>query len=143
MTIGFYVQSLGDPAIGPISSCIAESLHTKAIDDAVIFYDEVAPMNTQVPCSLQNACNLWSFSGSLFIHNIELINKANNIVNDIDIYYYLGLEKINTLAILHLMPSIKGVVCASKDALEQFKRITNSDNSTVIENYKNIASVTT
>lgn len=76
MNIGFYVNSLKDEKEVEFASQVAsEALETKAFADASIFYDGIGFVPYFIECGLFNSTDLWNFSGSLLVMNIDCLKK--------------------------------------------------------------------
>jgi hypothetical protein len=134
MNIGFYLNGTRD--IDAISEEVSRGLKDKAITDASIFMDSSMQMPSKPPCAVYNSCDLWSFHGKLITTDFTLVEKARNIVNDIDMYYYFGFERPNVLAIV-TAEDLKFIANGEK-AAKEFKRITNREPDIVSESYNNI-----
>jgi hypothetical protein len=143
MNIGFYINSTEGDSFTAICQEVHRTLsEQKEYKDAAIFYEDIRPINHPVPCSLQNDAELWSFNGSLITPSLHLILKSNNVVNNINLYYYAGLENINCLFLLTMMNSTNmKIICASQEHYDFIKRITYTEPLGVVPAYKGITSV--
>lgn len=143
MNIGFYINSTEGDSFTAICQEANRVLNEQQeYKDVAIFYEDIRPINHPVPCSLQNDADLWSFSGNLVTPSLHLALKSNNVVNNINLYYYAGLENINCLFLLNIMSSTNmKIICASQEHYDFIKRITNTEPLGVVPAYKGIASV--
>jgi hypothetical protein len=140
MNIGFYLENTAnEKQMSEICNAITRAFSDKIIKDAAIFFDDATPCNVKVPCATFNSCDLWSFHGKLVTCSYNTLIKAMQIVNNIDIYYYYEVGKINTISLL-LLEDIE-TVCNGDYAKSNFKRLTNSDPLGVSINYNNIIEV--
>ena len=143
MNIGFYVNSTEGDAFSVMCQEVSRILNEEPEwKDVAIFYEDIRPINHHVPCSLQNDADLWSFNGKLITPSLHLVLKSNNVVNNIDLYYYAGQEPINTLFLLTMMNSTNlKIICANQEHYNFIKRITNTEPLGVIPAYNGITSV--
>jgi len=129
MNLGIYIKSLTDEQqVNNIASCVNDGLQNKKLKDASIFYDNIGKVNTNINCGLFNSTDVWNFSGKLLTTSIETLTTAMKIVNNIDFYYYFGVEKEENLDIFKLLRvtqkhKIK-VICNSEDDEKKLYRIT-------------------
>tara|TARA_E500000318_G_scaffold87547_1_gene84535 strand:- start:74 stop:502 length:429 start_codon:yes stop_codon:yes gene_type:complete len=142
MNFGFYINNLSDEKqISVIANAIHNSLNENKVKDIAVFFDNASPPKYNFPCATFNSCDLWAFSGNLIVFSQENLASAVNIVNDIKIYFYYGLEPISTLALMTL-PCDK-FICDSQDSVKEFKRIFNREPDYVNDHTKGIIQVLT
>lgn len=143
MNIGFYLHNTEGDGFTAICQEVYDTLNKRSgYNDAAIFYEDIRPIKHSVPCSLQNDADLWSFSGNLVTPSLHLVLKAKNIVNNINLFYYAGLEPINCLFFLSMINSTNmKIVCSNQESYDTVKRITNTEPLGVVSAYKGIASV--
>ena len=140
MNIGFYLDNTAnEKQMSGICNAINDAFSKKIIKDAAIFFDDATPCNVKIPCATFNSCDLWSFHGKLVTCSHSALAKATKIVNNIDIYYYYEVDKIDTISLL-LLEDIQ-TICNGDYATSNFKRLTNSDPAGVSKNYNNIIEV--
>jgi len=140
MNFGFYINNLSDEKqVGVIANAINNSLDDSRIEDIAVFFDNASPLRYSFPCATFNSCDLWAFSGNLIVFSQENLASSINIVNDINIYFYHGLEPISALALMTL-PCGK-FICDSEDSVKEFKRICNRDPDYVNDHNKGIIQV--
>lgn len=143
MNIGFYLHNTEGDGFTAICQEVYNILNERSgYDDAAIFYEDIRPIKHPVPCSLQNDADLWSFNGNLITPSLHLILKAQHIVNNINLYYYAGLESVNCLFLLSMINSTNmKIICANQEHYDFIKRVTNTEPLGVVPAYKGIASV--
>lgn len=140
MNIGFYLDHTADEKqMSGICNAISDAFSKKIIKDAAIFFDDATPCNIKIPCATFNSCDLWSFHGKLVACSPNALVKSIEIVNNIDIYYYYEVGKIDTISLL-LLENVE-TICNGDYAKSNFTRLTNSDPAGVSTDYKNIVEV--
>ena len=140
MNVGFYVDHLSnDDQLLNMFESIGKALSNKTISDAALFFDDASPCKYVPPCGVFNSCDLWSFHGKLLASSLNSWNKAKSIVNNIDMYYYYEIGKINTLSLISLDDT--KIICNGVDAQGNFTRITNTRPKGMSNNYENIVEV--
>lgn len=105
MNLGIYLSSLSQQnQLQQISETINNGIATKKLSDASIFYDNVAYNPYNIKCGIFNSTDLWNFSGTLITTSLSTTMSAMKIVNNIDMYYYYGLEdKISPLSLINIL----------------------------------------
>jgi len=137
MNVGFYLTT-NDQYTDSMFNEIANALSSGLIKDAAIFVDNIFFTSSRKSCAIYESCDLWSFSGKLIVSEIRLLEKAKNIVNDIDLYYYFGFEKINPIRML-IEKDLKVIANGEKLGKEYF-RLTNKKPTAISNGYENIVS---
>lgn len=140
MNVGFYVDHMSnDDQLGNMFESIHKALLDKKISDAALFFDDASPCKHKPPCGVFNSCDLWSFHGKLLTCSFNSWKKAKNIINNIDMYYYYEIGKIDTLSLISLDNT--KVVCNGVESNYNFIRITNTQPEGVSEDCQNIVEV--
>lgn len=114
MNLGIYINNLSDTQqLKGISETVNECVNKKLFDDCSIFFDNIGFNPFKIQCGMFNSTDLWNFSGKLITTSFQSTISALKIVNNIDIYYYYGLEnKVNTLSLMSLLS--QGVIPLAK-----------------------------
>jgi len=105
MNLGIYLSSLSQQnQLQQISEAINNGIAAKKLNDASIFYDNIAYNPHDIKCGIFNSTDLWNFSGTLITTSLSTTISAIKIVNSIDIYYYYGFEdKISPLPLINII----------------------------------------
>jgi len=116
MNLGIYIPTLADQdQLKDISECINTNIG-KSLTDASIFFDNIGYNPFNINCGLFNSTDLWNFKGTLITTSLATTLSSIKIVNNIDIYYYYGLEKhINPLSLLYLKDKTR-FICKDDDS---------------------------
>lgn len=125
MNLGIYLPSLEDHnLLKEADACINQAVKTGALSDASIFYDDIAYQPFNFSCGLFNSTELWNFNGVLITTSLMTCIKAKKIVNNIDIFYYYGLEEnISPLSLIFLINNgIKFVARSESSAHDLFRK---------------------
>lgn len=125
MNLGIYVPNLGDELFEQSVNEISRGLKSGLINDASIFYDNVAPIKVPAPCGLFNVTDLWNFSGSLVALSVDSAIMTCKIVNNNQVFFGYGWGQKNAFAILNLVYK-HGVktICKNEDLEKDFYRLT-------------------
>lgn len=117
MNLGIYINNLADhEQLKDICESINTSISSGMVNDASIFYDNVAYNPFNVKCGIFNASDLWNFSGKLIVTSLSSALTSLKIINNIDLIYYYGWEnKINPLHLLHLLNHKVTPACKSEE----------------------------
>jgi|LakMenEpi03Aug12_release.lakeMendotaPanAssembly.Ray.scaffolds.fasta_scaffold02596_16 hypothetical protein len=144
MNIGIYLDSLGRiQELENIDTFINTSLEKKLINDASIFYDDVAPVRKTIKCGKFNSTDLWNFSGTLIIPYISSMFKIHGIVNNIKIIYYYGFEeKTPVFPTIQAVNMSDGIVCNSKESSDYLYRITGKRVDNIVSDFSHILEYT-
>lgn len=125
MNLGIYIQSLANYGIlKEAHECISKGLNNKILSDASIFYDNISFQPFNFNCGLFNSTELWNFSGKLITTSLSPCIKAIKIVNNIDVFYYYGLDgKIAPLSLIFLhKEGIKFIARSENDAQDLYRK---------------------
>jgi hypothetical protein len=143
MNLGIYVDHLGDDNnLFHISECVNAGLSSGELNDASIFFDNVGFNKHKINCGIFNATDMWNFHGSLIATSLNTLISASNIVNNINLYYYYGLE--NKLEVLQFLKSVNrncNIICNSENAAKYLFRISNTKPIGISNNYKEIINI--
>lgn len=135
MNLGFYSKSLtNEEEIKFSIENIEKAFNDNAIDDASIFFDSNGFSPFFFPCGLFNATELWSFSGKLVVFDLDSLRSAIKVVNDIDIYYIFGWEKVSPINMLVTLSNnnVKAIGKTEKDS-QEFYRLTGTNTIGTVE----------
>lgn len=112
MNLGVYIQSLADnEKLKEISDAINNNLSTGILNDASLFYDNVAYNHYKFRCGLFNSTDLWNFNGKLITTSLSTTISSLKIVNKIQIYYYYGFEEnISPLSLMYIIKNYPDLV---------------------------------
>lgn len=140
INLGFYIEDLGDPnCIFHISSEINRAKKSSEVLDASIFFDNIGPLNININAGIFNSTDIWNFNGDLIVFSTEMLEKAMNYINNINIYLCYGWKPCQTLSLLQLVYKYNTpVIALDKNAANNFKRITNKNVISINENLNNI-----
>jgi hypothetical protein len=140
MNIGIYLDCLRRiDEIDGIDNLINNNLKNQKISDASIFYNDVGFVEKKVNCGKFNSSDLWNFSGTLIVPYLSCLFKIDNIVNNIKVIYYYGLEEktpvFNTIKALSLCDD---VICRNNESAKYLYRITGKNIVNIVDNFENI-----
>jgi hypothetical protein len=143
MNIGIYIDSLADTKhLDHISNFINTSVENNQVTDVSLFYDDVGYVPFEMRCGIFNSVDMWNFAGHLITTSLSTINKAINIVNNIDLYYYHGWEQnykvIDLSMILNHNPKI---ICKTEHDAKDLYRITGNHPVGITNNYADIINI--
>lgn len=125
MNLGIYIQSLGkNDHLKEISECINKNIGTKNLTDASIFFDSIGFNPFEMKCGIFNSTDLWNFNGKLITTSLQTTLKALKIVNNIEVFYYYGLEdKISPLSLIYLQQNgVKIISRSEKDDNDLYRK---------------------
>lgn len=139
MILGIYLPTLADHNIlGDIGNAINNNIGKK-IQDASIFYDNIAYNPFNIMCGLFNSTDIWNFSGTLIVPSLSTLTSSLKIVNDIDLWYYYGWEnKISTLSLIYITTQNIKVVAKTEDDAKDFYRKTKRNPNLVSGSFSNL-----
>lgn len=144
MNIGIYLDSLEDfEQLSSIADFVNNSIKNKEIDDASIFYNTIAYVPFDIKCGTFNSTDLWNFDGQLLVSSLNCLLSVNNIVNNIDIYYYFGWEdKVDVLELVKIFDkdNIK-TIATNQGSYDEYYRITGKKPVGICEKYNNILDI--
>ena len=140
MNIGFYLESLAES--DKIHMILKEVINNKKVNDFSIFYNLIAPLDNNLPCSFFHVSDMWSFEGMLIVDKITNVIKANNIVNKFKIVYYFDKRNHdNIIDILSHKDKMDYIIANGEDMEKEYIRLTNTKPNAVIDNYEKITSM--
>lgn len=140
MNLGIYLSSLSQKdQLEQIAEAINNGLQTKKLKDASIFFDNIAHNPYNIRCGMFNSTDLWNFAGTLITTSVSSTVKSLNIVNNIDVYYYYGLEeRVGTLSLLSLVSKGIKIISKTKQDDDDLFRRTGKRSSFVCKNFSEI-----
>lgn len=139
MNLGIYIPSISDANLKDICETINFSLDNKKVSDASLFYDDISHNPFYLKCGTFNSTDLWNFSGNLIVTSISCLYSARNIVNNINIIYYYGLEdKKNLFLLLDAIKIPKQIVCKNEESANYIHRISGKRVDCVATNFKEL-----
>ncbi len=125
MNLGIYIDSLSNKALlSEVNDLIAQNINKKEIYDISVFFNEIDFNPYRINCGIFNSTELWSFSGELVVTSLNSLATANKIVNNINLYYYFGLEEKPNVFQLIELSKISKIVCRSEKDKKEFYRLT-------------------
>lgn len=141
MNLGIYLQSLSDhEQLRDICDSINTAIENNLVDDASIFYDNIAYNPFTVKCGIFNSTDLWNFNGKLIVTSIGPCLTATKIVNNIELFYYYGLEdNVHVVSLLNLFnnPNIK-LICKDHESDKDIYRKTGKKSIAIGSSIKDI-----
>ncbi len=136
MNIAFYVDSLSEE---DKINAINEQLLKCKVEDASIFYNNIAPLKINPVCGIFHAADMWSFEGVLIVSNIKNVIKASNIVNKFKIVYYFDRrDDMQVMDIIMHYNKADYVICNGEQMAMEFTRLTGEKPLDIINNYDQI-----
>lgn len=140
MNLGIYVPTLRDPdIIKDVFAAVNHGIDNEILSDASIFFDDISHTEHSVNCGVFNSTELWNFRGTLITTNTSTTLSAKKIVNNIDLYYYYGLEdNISPLSLIFLIKDRLKVICNSPESKQDFYRKTGKQAVAICENFYHI-----
>lgn len=124
MNLGIYISNINNEYIKELGETINSNIGSK-LTDASIFYDNVGFNPINIKCGMFNSTDLWNFNGKLLTLSLDTTIKAIKIVNDIDLYYYYGLEdKISPLSLIYLLGNNIEIIAQSEESASDLYRKT-------------------
>lgn len=144
MNIGIYIDSLTDSRhIESIANFVNATIDkNKIIKDMSIFYDDVGYVPFDIKCGIFNSVDMWNFSGHLITTSISTMNKAINIVNNIDLYYYFGWEKTyKVMDLLMILDHNPKIICRDENNAKDFYRVTGINPIGITNDYSDIVNI--
>lgn len=127
MNLGIYIKNIDDQNVLQwASNIINYSIDKNKCSDISLFYDNIGFIPFNLPCGIFNSTDIWNFSGSLIVLNYESVKLALKIVNNIDLYYYYGWEKIDVFNLLNIHKKVK-IISKEEKNNKEIKRLTGYD----------------
>ena len=140
MNVGFYLESLAEH--DKLNLIIKEVSGNTKVTDVSIFYNAIAPVPANLPCSFFHVSDMWSFEGTLIVDRIINVVKAKLIVNKFKtVYYFDKINGDNIIDILTHRDKMDLVIVNGEDMESEYIRLTNTKPNQVIKNYENITSI--
>lgn len=125
MNLGIYIDSLSnEKLLSEINDLVSQNINKKDIYDISVFFNEIDFNPYRINCGIFNSTELWSFSGELVVTSLNSLATANKIVNNINLYYYFGLEEKPNVFQLIELSKIAKIVCRSEKDKKEFYRLT-------------------
>lgn len=125
MNLGIYVENMYEGVQFDITkNIVSYAFENNKFDDMSVFYENVGPIPEQLKCGMFNSTDIWNFEGKLLFFSLDSARKCLNIVNNFELYYYMGPEKINVLQLLDLMNHGLKVICLNKTSKKNLYRLT-------------------
>lgn len=139
MNLGIYLEHVNnnvqfDVAYKLSSFCVQNN----AFNDVSIFYDNIGPAPHQFLCGSFNSTDVWNFNGKIVVFSLDSARMCLNIVNNFEIYYYMGLEEFDVLNLLDLMNNGLKIICCDKNSKKKLYRTTNKFPIGTSVNVKNL-----
>jgi hypothetical protein len=125
MNLGIYLENINNNIQFDVAHKLSSfCVQSNTFNDVSIFYDNIGPAPQQFVCGSFNSTDVWNFNGRILVFSLDSARMCLNIVNNFEIYYYMGLEEIDVLNLLDLMNNGLKVICCNKDAKKKFYRVT-------------------
>jgi hypothetical protein len=140
MNLGIYLPSLSDQDLmKDISESINYGLDNGLLIDASIFFDDISYNSHNVKCGVFNSTELWNFNGVLVTTSLSTTLSALKIVNNIQLYYYYGLEdRVSPLSLIYLLKEPLQIICDSEESKYDLYRKTGKSNLEIFQNFYDI-----
>lgn len=123
--VAFYIDKTDS---SPLNMKIYNGLNSmvvdKKVDDANVFFNDVAYNPISVKFGMFNGANIWHYTGNLICTTVENTVKALNSVNKFKLYYlYDRTQNINVYDLLTICGRVPVIVFDQVDANE-YNRLT-------------------
>jgi hypothetical protein len=144
MNLGIYIDTLSETKLlDGVSQCINNAIDNNLVKDASIFYDDIGFNPFNIKCGMFNSTDLWNFSGDLIATSLVTLHNAHNIVNNIDLFYYYGVEQ--NFAIIDFLYLIQKcnikIICNTEDDAKEIYRISGITPIGIGNNFQNLLSI--
>lgn len=140
MNLGIYLENINNNIEFDIAHKLSSyCVNNNIFKDVSIFYDNIGPAPYPFICGSFNSTDVWNFNGKLLVFSLDSARICLNIVNNFDIYYYVGLEKYDALNLLDLIQNGLKIICYNKETKKNIYRLTNAFPIGTSNNIKNIA----
>lgn len=125
MNLGIYIDTFSDfEFIKQINELINIANKNSKVYDISLFFNEPGYNPYNMQCGIFNSTELWSFNGTLLVFNCRSAELASKSINNIQIYYYYGLEqKEYVLNLVTLDKNIK-YIANNNTSQEELYRLT-------------------
>jgi len=139
MNLGIYLSSLSKKEeLKEIHEAIDCIINNK-VDDVSIFYDDISYTEVKSKCGMFNSTDLWNFKGDLIVTSINCLYSSKNIVNNINLIYYYGLEKkSNLFTTLQAISIPDKIICKTKEDASYLYRISGKKIDCTAQNFKEL-----
>jgi len=125
MNLGIYLENMQDGIQFDITNKIVSyAFDYNKVDDTSVFYDNLGPIPSKLKCGMFNSTDIWHFQGKLLFFSLNSVSKSLGIINNFELYYYMGSEKINVLQLLDLINKGLKIICLNKTAKKNLYRLT-------------------
>jgi hypothetical protein len=140
MNLGIYLPSLSDQDLmKDISESINYGLDNGLLMDASVFFDDVSYNSHNVKCGVFNSTELWNFNGVLVTTALSTTLSAFKIVNNIQLYYYYGLEdRVSPLSLIYLLKEPLQIICDCEESKHDVYRKTGKRDTEIFKNFYDI-----
>jgi hypothetical protein len=140
MNIGIYIDTLSDTQqLEAINAFVNNVKQDDRVTDVSIFYNGIGFNPFDIKCGMFNSTDLWNFHGKLIVSSLNCLASANNIVNNLELYYYYGWENaVKVLDILQLIQNNVPVICRSENDKNFIYRITGKTPLCTTDNFQDI-----
>lgn len=140
MNLGVYLSSLADTELlRDVGDGINFGMESKIINDASIFYDTVSYNPFIIKCGMFNSSDLWNFHGKLVVPSLSSLASSLKIVNNIELYYYYGLEKnLNIINVILLLKNKVIPIATSEESAGDLYRKTGIKPNFVAPTFKEL-----
>lgn len=140
MNFGVYLPSLANTdLLGDVVEGINYGLDCGKLNDASIFYDNIAHVPFSVDCGIFHSTDIWNFNGVLVTVSLPTTLTALKIVNNIELYYYYGIENnVNVLHLINLLKNKLHPICSNEDNKNDMFRKTGVIPKFTVRNFKQL-----
>lgn len=136
MNLGIYLDTLSNQKVLEKASLLIDNNENNNFS---IFYNDIDYNPYKQKCGFFNATELWSFYGTLIVTSFKCLKTSLNIVNNIDIVYYYGLDdKINPLHLAEIAYRKIKVIASDNKKHKEFYRLTGIMPSAVCEDFSKL-----
>ena len=139
MNIAFYLESLNEhDKLELIQKEIQNNKYY--ISNASIFYNNLAPLKSDISAGIFHVSDMWSFEGILVVDRIQNLVKCQNIVNKFKCWYYYNANNgDNFVNIINHVNLANRVIADGEAMSNNYLRITNTNVDDIIEQYSGIS----
>lgn len=139
MNLGIYLQDINNNVQFDIAHKLSSyCVQNNTFNDVSIFYDNIGPAPQPLMCGSFNSTDIWNFNGRILVFSLESARMCLDIVNDFEIYYYMGLEEFDILNLLDLLQHGLKIICCDKNSKKKLYRIGNQFPVGTSKNLKNV-----
>lgn len=141
MNLGIYIDSIANKTILSELNDLVNNTNKIDIYDYSIFFNEIDFNPYKINCGFFNSTELWSFSGDLIVTSLNCLATANRVINNINLYYYFGLEEKPNVFQLIELSRIAKIVCRSERDKKEFYRLTGKSPVGVSQNLEEVLQI--